>query len=115
MLKGKVISGLYAALLVNAQHMVIFFTEMQGRPPPGRSRRGGGATAPAAMTLQMDRLYALATAPLEPLMLVLLVQQSTATSVSGVEPSTIPKLLQTLWTAGGSATSPTTLPPQALH
>ena len=115
MLKGKVISGLYAALLVNAQHMVIFFTEMQGRPPPGRSRRGGGATAPAAKTLQMDKLYALATAPLEPLMLVLLVQQSTATSVSGVEPSTIPKLLQTLWTAGGSATSPTTLPPQALH
>ena len=105
------VAGLYGTALVSEKHIVLFWTEMQGRRPEGRTRRGDGVAPPAEKTLVIDKLYALSTAPLEPLMLVQLVQQVTAKEDSGVEPRNIPKLLQTLWTAGGTPTTLTTPSP----
>ena len=92
-MKHNQVSGLYGAALVSEEHVVLFWTKLQGRRPEGRTRRGDGVAPPTEKTLVIDRLYALDTAPLEPLVLVLLVQQSTLIGGSGPEPGNIPKLL----------------------
>ena len=95
------------------QQMVLFWSQLQARPQLGRGRlRSDGAAPFAENLLKFDTLYALEQAPLEPLMLVLLLQQSTAKSVSVVEPARIPKLLGTLW---GSGDAPTPAPSPNPH
>ena len=106
MLRGAV-SGLYGAALLSEKHAVLFWTELHSRiRQGGRVRRASGEAAPDQRMLLIDRVYALDTAPLEPLVLVLLMQQTTAVEVPVVEPRDLPELLQTLWSAGGSAPTP---------
>jgi len=100
----------YAAALVSTDQLIIFWSKLKGRPQATRGRRSEG-TAPAGIDLKFDTLYALEAAPLEPLMLVVLLQQSTSKSVSVVEPSAVPELLATLWNTGAPQTPyPTPLP-----
>ena len=104
------LAGLYGAALVSTDQLIILWSTLRGRPQAARGRRSEGS-APAGIDLKFDTLYALEAAPLEPLMLVVLLQQSTAKTVSVVEPSAIPELLATLWNTGAPQTPyPTPLP-----
>ena len=110
------VAGLYAATMVNKNQMVIFWSRLQKRPQAERGRRSSDAAPPAdeCGELELDHLYALREAPLEPLMLLLMLQQSTSSATSVVEPCDLPPLCATLWATGGAPTltpTPTPCPP----
>ena len=97
--------GLYAACLVHSTALILMWSELVARAPVARgsrSRSGRSEAPPSAACphLKIDHVYVVPEAPLEPLVLVLLFQQS---ALGTMEPSHIPAPLATLWATPGAA------------
>tara|TARA_B100000795_G_scaffold254643_1_gene225695 strand:+ start:1068 stop:1493 length:426 start_codon:yes stop_codon:yes gene_type:complete len=87
--------------VVNLNAIVIFWSELVARPSVKRGLRSGEAPlAAGCASLGIDKVYAVEGSPLEPLVLVLMGQQS---ALSVAEPGNLPKLLATLWAKAGAS------------
>ena len=95
--------GLYAAAVGNKSTLFFFWSELVARPAKSRASRSSHTPEPPPSNLKWGNVYALAEFPLEPLVLMMFVQQSASKEVAVVEACDISPLLTTLWGKPGVA------------